>query len=146
RTSSRSRTGDVGMRGVNPHKDDRASNLLKIVQNRYADVARRGPTGETAAVRNVAAAFGYSSEDLEGVPDAANMGLSCGNPVALASLAPGEVVVDLGCGGGLDVLVAARKVGPTGRVIGIDMTPEMVELARRNARRAGLDNVEILNA
>src|SRR5690606_34604485 len=76
----------------------------------------------------------------------ANMGLSCGNPTAQASLKPGEVVVDLGCGGGLDVFLAARRVGPAGKAIGIDMTPEMLDLARQNAARADngrpLTNVE----
>jgi len=87
----------------------------------------------------VAEAFGYSPEELASIPAEANMGLSCGNPTAFASLRPGETVVDLGCGGGLDVLLAADKVGPTGEAIGIDMTPEMLELARRNA--AGRKNV-----
>jgi SAM-dependent methyltransferase len=70
------------------------------------------------------------------------MGLSCGNPTAFATLREGETVVDLGCGGGLDVFLAAKKVGPTGKAIGIDMTPEMLDLARRNARKSGLQNVE----
>lgn len=74
------------------------------------------------------------------------MGLSCGNPTATARLKPGEVVVDLGCGGGLDVLLAAQKVGPTGKAIGIDMTPEMLDLARRNAERAGATNAEFRQA
>ena len=77
---------------------------------------------------------------------AATSGLSCGNPTAFASLRPGETVVDLGCGGGLDVFLAAKRVGPTGRAIGIDMTPEMLALARRNAARAGLTNVEFHQA
>ena len=84
----------------------------------------------------MAEAFGYSPEQLASIPAEANMGLSCGNPTAFASLKPGEVVVDLGCGGGLDVFLAAEKVGPTGKAIGIDMTPEMLELARRNAAKA----------
>jgi SAM-dependent methyltransferase len=81
----------------------------------------------------VAEAFGYTPEELASIPAAANLGLSCGNPTATANLRPGEVVVDLGCGGGLDVFLAAAKVGPTGRAIGIDMTPEMLDLARANA-------------
>lgn len=80
----------------------------------------------------MAEAFGYTAEELGAIPAGANMGLSCGNPTAMASLKPGEVVVDLGCGGGLDVLLAARKVGPAGKAIGIDMTKEMIELAQRN--------------
>jgi SAM-dependent methyltransferase len=90
----------------------------------------------------VAEAFGYSAAELSAVPAEANLGLSCGNPVALASLRPGETVVDLGCGGGFDVLLAAAKVGPTGKAIGIDMTPDMLNLARRNAAKAGVANVE----
>lgn len=90
--------------------------------------------------------IGYRKEDLAALPEAANMGLSCGNPTAIASLQPGEVVLDLGAGGGFDVFIAGPKVGPSGRVIGVDMTPEMVSKARKNARvyreRTGLDNVE----
>jgi SAM-dependent methyltransferase len=83
----------------------------------------------------VAEAFWYSPEQLSSIPAQANLGLSCGNPLAFASLKPGEVVVDLGSGGGLDVFLAAARVGPTGRAIGIDMTPGMIELAQRNASR-----------
>jgi arsenite methyltransferase len=90
----------------------------------------------------VAEAFGYTPEELASIPAEANMGLSCGNPTAFASLREGETVVDLGSGGGLDVLLAARKVGTSGRAIGIDMTPQMIELAQRNAARSGLANVE----
>ena len=90
----------------------------------------------------VAAAFGYSAEELASVPASANMGLSCGNPTATANLRPGEVVLDLGSGGGLDVFLAAGKVGPTGTAIGIDMTADMIDRARRGAREAGLENVE----
>jgi arsenite methyltransferase len=90
--------------------------------------------------------IGYSAEDLAALPDGANLGLSCGNPNALAALQPGEVMLDLGSGGGFDVFIAARKVGPTGRVIGVDMTPDMLGRARRNIpayrERSGLDNVE----
>jgi ubiquinone/menaquinone biosynthesis C-methylase UbiE len=93
-------------------------------------------------VRAVAEAFGYSPEELALIPAEANMGLSCGNPTAFAGLRPGETVVDLGCGGGIDVLLAAGKVGPAGKAVGIDMTPQMVELARTNAARQGLANAE----
>lgn len=90
--------------------------------------------------------IGYQAPDLNDSPEGANMGLGCGNPTALASLQPGEVVLDLGAGGGMDAFIAGRRVGPTGRVIGVDMTPEMVQRARRNVsayrERSGLDNVE----
>lgn len=89
---------------------------------------------------------GYSAEELAALPEGANMGLSCGNPNALAALKPGEVVLDLGSGGGFDVFIAGRKVGATGRAIGVDMTPEMLAKARKNIgpyrQRSGLDNVE----
>jgi AhpD family alkylhydroperoxidase len=90
--------------------------------------------------------LGYSIEELKALPDGANMGLSCGNPAALAALKPGEVVLDLGSGGGFDIFIAGRKVGATGRAIGVDMTAEMISKARRNAagyrEQTGLDNVE----
>lgn len=85
----------------------------------------------------------YSAQELTDLPDSVtDAALGCGNPTALASLRPGEVVLDLGSGGGIDCFLAAKKVGPEGRVIGLDMTPQMVELARHNARKVGLDNVE----
>jgi arsenite methyltransferase len=99
-------------------------------------------SSDHAGVRAVAEAFGYAPDELASIPAEANMGLSCGNPTASASLRPGEVVVDLGCGGGLDVFLAAQKVGPNGRAVGIDMTPEMVALSRRNAEKGGIKNAE----
>ena len=98
------------------------------------------------AAAGVAQAVGYSEAELATLPDGANMGLSCGNPTAIAALRPGEVVLDLGSGGGFDVFIAGQKVGPKGRAIGVDMTPEMLAKARRNVasyrERTGLDNVE----
>ena len=88
--------------------------------------------------RSTAQHLGYSDADLDGVPGEANLGLGCGNPLALASLKPGEVVIDLGAGAGIDALIAAPKVGPEGRVIGVDMTPEMLERARQNAVKMGV--------
>jgi arsenite methyltransferase len=111
--------------------------IVDEVQNRYASVAASTLSSDHAGVRAVAEAFGYSPEELASIPAEANMGLSCGNPLATANLQPGEVVVDLGCGGGLDVLLAAPRVGPTGKAIGIDMTPEMLERAQRNATQTG---------
>jgi SAM-dependent methyltransferase len=101
-----------------------------------APVSASGLSTGHSGVRAVAEAFGYTAEQLASIPAEANMGLSCGNPTAYASLKPGETVVDLGCGGGLDVFLAAKRVGPTGKAIGIDMTPEMLDLARRNAAKA----------
>jgi SAM-dependent methyltransferase len=115
--------------------------IVGQVREKYAAVAASGLSGAHAGVRAVAEAFGYSPEELASVPAEANVGLSCGNPTAFASLRPGETVVDLGCGGGLDVLLAAAKVGPEGRAVGIDMTPEMIERARQNAARQGAANV-----
>ena len=86
--------------------------------------------------------MGYSKEDMDNAPEGSNMGLGCGNPVALASLKPGETVVDLGSGGGFDCFLAARQVGDTGKVIGVDMTPDMVSKARMNAKKIGTNTVE----
>lgn len=91
---------------------------------------------------DISSKIGYSLEELESVPEGANLGLGCGNPVALASLQEGETVLDLGSGAGLDCFLAANRVGERGRVIGVDMTPEMLERARENARRGGYANVE----
>ena len=113
-----------------------------VVREKYGAVAASALSNDHAGVRGVAEAFGYTAEELSSIPAGANMGLSCGNPTATANLRPGEVVVDLGSGGGLDVFLAAKKVGPGGRAIGIDMTPEMLERARANAIRQGLGNVE----
>jgi arsenite methyltransferase len=119
-----------------------ADPILEQVQAKYATVAASTLSGDHAGVRAVAQAFGYTPAELASIPVEANMGLSCGNPTAFASLRDGETVVDLGCGGGLDVFLAAAKVGPRGRAIGIDMTPEMIERARHNAARQALANVE----
>jgi len=116
--------------------------ITELVREKYAAVAVSDLSTENASVKAVAEAFGYSAEELSSVPAESNMGLSCGNPTATANIRPGEVVVDLGSGGGLDVLLAAKMVGPTGRAVGIDMTPEMVERARANAKKQGLSNVE----
>lgn len=118
------------------------SSIVNTVQEQYAAVARSGLSNDSTGVRLVARAFGYSDAELASLPPEANMGLSCGNPTALAALQPGEVVVDLGCGGGLDVLLAAERVGLTGKVIGIDMTPKMLARARAGAAQVGATNVE----
>lgn len=120
--------------------------ITDAVRSKYASVAVSGLSSDQQGVRAVAEAFGYTPEELASIPAEANMGLSCGNPIALANLRPGEVVVDLGSGGGIDVLLAARKVGPTGKAIGIDMTSEMIELAQKNAKKAKLTNAEFHQA
>ncbi|MGB1125391.1 MAG: arsenite methyltransferase [Phycisphaeraceae bacterium] len=107
--------------------------ITAIVREKYGQTARAGLSSEDAGVAAVAEAFGYSADELASIPAASNMGLSCGNPIALANLKEGETVVDLGSGGGLDVFLAANKIGPSGKAIGIDMTPDMIDLARRNA-------------
>lgn len=130
--------------------------IRERVREGYAAIAEGGgsccgpaPSCCGAAVdgaTHLAQAVGYDLDELSALPEGANMGLSCGNPVALAGLKPGEVVVDLGSGGGFDVFIAGRKVGPDGRAIGVDMTPEMLSKARRNTaayrERTGFDNVE----
>lgn len=122
------------------------SSMKDAVRAGYAEVAGEDFSGKADALARIASSFGYASEDLAALPDGANMGLSCGNPVAMASLKPGETVVDLGSGGGLDVFLAARAVGPKGRAIGIDMTEEMVALARDNAAQDGYGNVTFHHA
>jgi SAM-dependent methyltransferase len=116
--------------------------LLDSVKSKYGAVAESTLSNDHAGVKAVAEAFGYTAEELTSIPAGANMGLSCGNPTATAHLRPGEVVVDLGSGGGLDVFLAARMVGPQGRAIGIDMTTAMIERARKNAVQGGYSNVE----
>ena len=124
--------------------------IQQAVQSKYASLAKGGLSSDHEGVLAVAEAFGYTPEQLASIPAEANMGVSCGNPTAFASLKLGETVVDLGCGGGLDVFLAAAKVGPTGKAIGIDMTPEMLELARRNAAKGAkgqpITNVEFHQA
>src|ERR1017187_5833519 len=130
--------------------------VRKKVREGYGKIAGSGgsccgpaPTccgSSPAGSHDLAKHIGYSAEELAALPEGANMGLSCGNPNALASLQPGEVVLDLGSGGGFDVFIAGKKVGSTGRAIGVDMTAEMLAKARQNAesyrQTTGLDNVE----
>lgn len=116
--------------------------LKDAVKDKYGEVARGSLSSDNDTVKDIATSFGYSELQLASIPADANMALSCGNPTAMASLKPGEVVVDLGCGGGLDVFLAAKAVGETGRVIGIDMTQDMIDRAERNAVKASVTNVE----
>ena len=124
----------------------------KLIMKNYAAVAKNqgangccgsscSCSGTTADVRDVSKLLGYTDDDLNEMPDAANMGLGCGNPLAIAALKPGETVLDLGSGGGFDCFLARRQVGAEGQVIGVDMTPDMLMLARQNAQKAGYANV-----
>lgn len=131
-----------------------ADEIRDKVREGYAKIASAGSCGTGGGCcgpaefspEQLARAIGYSAGDLTAVPEEANMGLSCGNPTAIASLRPGETVLDLGAGGGFDCFIAGAKVGAAGRVIGVDMTPDMLSKARRNLsgyrERTGLDNVE----
>jgi len=123
----------------------------KVVREGYARIAKQSSSccapvnsccGNTDLARDIGRNIGYAEEELEAVPEGANLGLGCGNPVALASLREGETVLDLGSGAGLDCFLAANKVGKDGRVIGIDMTPEMIKKARENASKGDYGNVE----
>lgn len=116
--------------------------LVDAVKSRYGSVANSSLSNDHDGVRAVAEAFGYTAEELTSIPAGANMGLSCGNPTATARLRKGEVVVDLGSGGGLDVFLASKLVGPEGLAIGIDMTPAMIERAKANAQAGNYTNVE----
>jgi thioredoxin type arsenate reductase len=141
-----------GMRMIDDLSQDKKEQIRETVREGYGNIAKTGGQCGCAsccgsgAADQVARAVGYSEAELATLPDGANMGLSCGNPTALASLKAGEAVLDLGSGGGFDVFIAGQKVGPTGRVIGVDMTPDMVSKARHGMaayrKRTGLDNVE----
>lgn len=133
------------------------ANIREIVRERYGKAAAAVGTESRASCCGGSCGTGpaeatdpitrdlYASTELDGIPDLARLAsLGCGNPTALAELDPGEVVLDLGSGGGIDVLLSARRVGPTGKAYGVDMTDEMLELARRNQREAGATNVEFL--
>jgi len=123
----------------------------KVVREGYAKVAKKEASccvpadtccGSTDLAQDISRKIGYTNEELTSVPEGANLGLGCGNPVALASLEEGETVLDLGAGAGFDCFLAANKVGKKGKVIGVDMTPEMLEKARENAQKGDYENVE----
>jgi SAM-dependent methyltransferase len=132
--------------------------IKKVVRKNYADIAKQNssccgpktinPTkassccGAPPSATDMSKKMGYSEEELSKLPEGANLGLGCGNPVALASLKEGDTYVDLGSGAGIDCFLAADKVGKSGTVIGVDMTPEMIDRARKNAKKAGIENVE----
>jgi len=119
-----------------------ADELRDRVREGYTRVAEGAGLDDGQHANEVSRRIGYSDEQLEAVPEGANMGVGCGNPTAIDALRPGETVVDLGSGAGMDAFLAARQVGPTGHVIGVDMTDAMLERARKNASTVGVENVE----
>jgi len=129
----------------------RKEEIKKTVREGYAQIAKQGSPccapvksccGSTDLAQDISKKIGYTEKELTAVPEGSNLGLGCGNPIALASLREGETVLDLGSGAGLDCFLAANKVGKKGRVIGVDMTPEMIEKARENAKKGNYTNVE----
>ncbi len=128
--------------------DSDREEIRQAVRDKYGSVAQATDTGcgcstsSCCSPRDVSIALGYPPGQLTAVPEGANMGLGCGNPHAIAALKEGETVLDLGSGGGFDCFLAARAVGETGRVIGVDVTPEMVSKARQNGAGAGFRNIE----
>ena len=135
-------------------KEKDSEKIRQMVRDRYAQAAGEGPCGCQTGTANSCCGsstniadsmnhvMGYSNEDLSGVVEGANLGLGCGNPTAIGNLKQGEIVLDLGSGGGFDCFLAAKKVGDKGRVIGVDITPEMLAKARQNAEKMGSKNVE----
>ncbi|MFC1865659.1 arsenite methyltransferase [Chloroflexota bacterium] len=124
--------------------------IRKVVRESYAEIARKGGAchssanpccGDANQVASISKSIGYSEEEMEAVPEGANLGLGCGNPTALAYLREGETVLDLGSGAGFDAFLAANRVGETGMIIGVDMTPDMLSKARSNAEKGGYKNV-----
>jgi ubiquinone/menaquinone biosynthesis C-methylase UbiE len=125
--------------------------IRKVVREGYGKIAKQSSSccvpansccANTDLTQEISKNIGYSEEELKAVPEGANLGLGCGNPIALASLKEGETVLDLGSGGGFDCFLAANQVGKTGKVIGVDMTAEMLDRARENARKGKFENVE----
>ena len=125
--------------------------IKKVVRERYAKIVQQevsccgtieSSCGNNNSMEEISKQIGYSEDELKAVPEDSNLGLGCGNPVALAYLREGETVLDLGSGAGFDCFLAANKIGKTGKVIGVDMTPEMIEKARKNAKNGNYKNVE----
>jgi len=124
--------------------------IKKIVREGYGKIAKQEKScccsgsccGSSNSAQDISKSVGYSNQEMESVPEGANLGLGCGNPVAIASLKEGDIVLDLGAGAGFDAFLASSKVGKTGKVIGVDMTEEMVERARKNAKKNNYSNVE----
>lgn len=129
----------------------KSKRIKKVVREGYAKIAEQGNSccgsvnsccGGVDVAQDISRKIGYTEEELKNAPEGANLGLGCGNPVALASLKEGETVLDLGSGAGFDSFLAAQKVGDKGRVIGVDMTPEMIKKAKENAKKGNYRNVE----
>ncbi|MCK4357552.1 MAG: arsenite methyltransferase [Candidatus Cloacimonetes bacterium] len=129
----------------------RKEEIRKVVRKGYARIVKQDSSccvhvssccGSNDLAKNISKKIGYTENEINAVPEGANLGLGCGNPVALASLKEGDIVLDLGSGAGFDCFLAANKVGKNGRVIGVDMTPEMIEKARENAKKNNYGNVE----
>ncbi|KUJ06559.1 putative UbiE/COQ5 family methyltransferase [Mollisia scopiformis] len=118
----------------------------QIVSDHYSALAREDASLNAAHIRKVAESFGYSTDDLASVPEGANLGVSCGNPLAVAGLKEGETVIDLGSGAGFDVFQAARKVGQNGLSIGVDMSQDMLDRAKRNVEKSSITNVRFVLA
>jgi len=120
----------------------REEKMRKIVRERYGEIAKTKSCCSSRTCSGTSSKIGYSEKELKSVPEGADLSLGCGNPVALASLREGETVIDLGSGGGLDCFLASKIVGEKGKVIGVDMTPEMIDKARENCRKGKYKNVE----
>jgi SAM-dependent methyltransferase len=123
------------------------SDVREVVRERYGKIAAEAPAegccgGGSSCGPSSAVSIGYSEAELSQLPEGANLGLGCGNPQGIAALSPGETVLDLGSGGGIDCFLAAKQVGDSGWVIGVDMTPQMLARARTNAEKSGVRNVE----
>lgn len=125
------------------------NDIKSVVREKYGNIAAASgsccPSASCCggpALTDIGKKIGYAESDIAAVPEGANLGLGCGNPIALASLKEGETVLDLGSGAGFDCFLAAVRVGPNGKIIGVDMTPEMIERAQANARKDGVENVE----
>jgi len=133
-------------------EEQKKDGIRQEVRKRYTDIAKSDfasccvssycCTLQDPSIKDLSAQIGYNPQELDSVPDGANMGLGCGNPLTIADLKPGETVLDLGSGAGFDAFLAAKSVGKRGKVIGVDMTPEMIKKAKKNADKMGVDNVE----
>ncbi len=144
RKAVRESYGQIARAGIAPSETSQAATCC-TPSGIFTETIQDSPcdcSGSDFSLKQVSTVIGYSKEDIDSVPEGANMGLGCGNPVALASLKPGETVLDLGSGGGFDCFLAAKQVGETGRVIGVDMTPDMMSKARKNAKKIEASNVE----